>query len=770
MNHFHQSCRWPFLVLTVLWLGSIARAQETPKPPTPVAPNSVANSPAPGPKLSDAEIVARVDSGLSPVSVAIERLRGLKPVQRLANTHESFSENWMRIFAAACTKATREELRELGGLLAQFPEGDVQFDSAFVVYADAVFRLEAERLRKNPQRAPAPAPEPMPAEVRVALDPVLHESWAAWRALGLNRRASEEKLKSARDAKAPPASFRAMLPRLLPDPQPGVLAELLARDDWPWCATASPWQERRQERARLLAALGEGRMLEAAHMAFLQHGAQLGEGSHWKGPYGRAMADFLTGLGLDWETLFAGSLLLPEGRPFEGLRLADPCEDLGAAPMFTLATYGSDRGLRMMLALLRAGKASDAVRMNLLLYALVSIREAEFNGQPVPGRGAVSPQVRADLAAELAKFFTADVPPVDLQRRILDLPVFALADLKDTITALFKHPNYVIAVTALRQLVNAQLAAPNTEITPPPPPIRLHLLCNGEPMANVQTVITEGRTRRVTGSTDGEGRVSFPVDNVLEPAKLTQLIVATVPSQIQATSTGDANESVWPGPWIETTVPVRIGDDREIEVQRQHAELEVTLEGYRGLPADTRLTLMLQRVGPGTRAAASARVVSRPSGTVKFQRLELGVYRLSVSGPGVRNFKLNEIALGKLGSIRLVKLEPGRRVVLQTPAYKMDRNFTSYRYRLTSDGKDVAKGYTTLNGFSANGLPLGKYHLHIDSTKEMEAAQRALGFGISVKSEQRHQGYDLDFEISESSPQTVDLGTVTFKPEGEEGK
>ena len=158
------------------------------------------------------------------------------------------------------------------------------------------------------------------------------------------------------------------------------------------------------------------------------------------------------------------------------------------------------------------------------------------------------------------------------------------------------------------------------------------------------------------------------------------------------------------------------------------------------------------------------RIRAKPWQSVVFQGVQVGKYRLLVQGTGLAQPQWMETHVTRRGSLKLVALAPGRTVQATLAGAPPNLRITALG-KLTRDGKEVnAQLYA--RGDRWEGLPLGKYRLRIPSTKELEAAaQQRVVLRFSTLQSPRHAGFEMDFELTDNSPATVELGVIKLEPE-----
>jgi hypothetical protein len=622
------------------------------------------------------ELVERVTAKKLPAAKAIEQLRELQSLPPKKKAEDEDEDDHVpflsaELFQAACVRPSPKDFADLTEILAKFPVGESQNAECFSAYTAAAFRLAVEKLRREPQTLKLP-----PAAVKWPdeLKPECKTSREALQAWVTAMTSSGPRLTTGLlqvDVEELPAKSEASLRKLLLSPAAGVWKEFAERNE-------SETATERYLRARgvLLALIGEGKLEEAVGVACAQLGN--GDAQAWAGdrPYSAVLADFLTALGLDWELIYAGSII--------PMVLSDPGElprALGGGQYEgwnALGAFGSARGVHLGLDTIRELKIAPRLGFDFLTRAA----DPGSDGTPpimeqpevVSREKALPAKVRAEVLAALASYLDGSSPLERLDESLTLLHAqlrWLIKELRTPLTKLFKHPNHRIASKALELLVDAKVASPKTRITPAPAPLRLRVLLDGQPLVRTTMKVSGPDLDELELTTDQEGHLRVPLDTALKPAELNEVTLHVGPPKEDESSESpdeeeaakkpakpDAKPKPWPGPWIDYAAQIK-DHDHESEIDIVTGELEVGLEAGPGVSKETEVEVELAKESDADRDDVEPwiKAKGKPGGTVVFSKLQVGSYKVFVTGDGLADVEPAQVRVVKSGTIKLMKLQ-----------------------------------------------------------------------------------------------------------------
>jgi hypothetical protein len=708
---------------------------------------------------TEAQLAGQLAEGKATVAVAVERLRALLPAFSAEDPRPPMElAAFETLFDAACARATQEELRALGEILAGVPVDHEHFAECLDDVTTAQLRLTIERLKQQPEKLRLPPfTKPVPDEFSI-YPQELRDAWIAW-----NRAVAPYSLiaTTAVQAKvvASPEERDQTLQNALREPKAEgwkqLLVELTQIEREPLMFTGSAYA-RRHRGGVLLALLQDGMVPEALGALCQQRRLTAPDvAPRNKGvlpDIDDLFAEFLKTLGLDWEQLLLGSLLSGEmdGRAFDfRSRRRNALRDLGR--------YGSPRGLQLGLSLIREKRLDP---QDAFYFLVGAARPAPAPDAPAPANAELPAEVRKAITEAIGNALGEATPPRNLRSFLSQIPNHVVPDLRAPLEALVKHPSHLIAGQARQMLASKQLIDPNTPIAAPPPPMRLHLTMDGRPLAKTQLQIYALELGSQSITTDDDGHAAIALDTLIDPSRVKSVYLSAQGPRPRSSTTEKA-EDVWHGPWIDANVAVEAGVNREFEAAITTVPLEIALDprdiGALQKPA----TLILRRTETSNFLSRNLTVEAVTSGSYTFEGLQIDSYRLEVFADGAAHYLLPRIPLGKTGSIRLIKLQPGRAVnarILSPTGENVDLTDCT----LTQDGRPVEMHFNG-NSNRMEGLPFGKYHLHLPTTAQHVAEIRKRGGFIRVEPKERHQGLDRDFELTADSPMVVDLGEIRLQ-------
>ena len=714
------------------------------------------------------------------------------------------------VFRAACFRATEPQLAELAGLLAKYPKGQEEFFQNFNAYAMARFRLQVAQWKAHPKKVSLEPSAPGPAAL-AELPKELATGWTASRTV----LAPYRKLfpPAPAPAEAPPspepAAVESILRRLLADPKDPAWKDLLPMKAILLRQSGNDALPRSLDFA-ILNTLCAQEDLPAALGACLELAPRASyEGNfRWQDlPASQRLTtdtiDFLRGCGVPWEPVFLG-LLVPENfsAPSD-LKIGATAADLNA--WRTLATYGSADTIRLGLNLVAKQHVAAELKLEFLLTAAGPFAGKEFSSDGPYQARLLNMQARKEKLAKpvRAEAIEAIRPLLDPKRPILEifeiltsLPTSLGQPLRTSLLPLLKHPSHRLGSAARDLLVRAKAVPEDAPITPAPPPLRF-VLKDDKPVANASVQVEAGDEGLDTVTTDADGRLSIPLDDVLEPELIRSIrlkvgplpdeppISAPAAAPVEAPPVAGAHPpdsgkpdpsppaaavaeaappQEWPGPWIDITVPVEVGKDAEREVVVKTAALEITFAPGPGLAADAAISAQLYRF-PRAKEEPEGRLTmsSTSSGTLTFRRLQTGNYQVVVEPGACAGYVSKPIALGNQGSIRLLTLETARQVrgtVVFPNGVEQTLDFAG---TVVPVGADVPLGSTPGEGF--RGLVPGKYVFKVNSSAEELQRLRESGMPLEVAQNRgAHAALSREFEVLADSPATIDLGKLVVPP------
>jgi hypothetical protein len=680
------------------------------------------------------------------------------------------------VFGATCERAEPAELRDLQRIMEGLPAEAHLFKDCFGHYVVAQLRASVAKWQRERPKVSWPALAVTPPAALDESPPEFREAWLLARTV---QEPYRKLLKTAMEEKPGPAKRKS-------EQLEGDLRALVARPEGAWrillahewesaCGTGMEDLYHPRNRGILLSLLAEGKIPEVLGCLFDQV-AMSGRGP----AISELTRDLCTALGLDWELVTLGSLLPDADGGAEafrdGVKLNRWRSEIDGWPL--LAAFGSPRGVRCGLAAARRAWMHELEALAFLSmaagpepgpnhFAPVSVGAREWKRKE-----ALPEDVRAEIFALYAKSIDVNRPVEELCWTVR-VPRHMVLGLRAPLEKLLGHPSHPIAAEALQRLVEAKLAAVDTPIVPEPPPLKLRVMMNGEPLANA-SLRARGTGFDTEVRTGKDGRFAVPLRHVLEPGRLNQVEVRSELSANGAIPGLDISpardipeipakalkSTTWREPWMEVSTPVKVGEDREYELSVTTAPLEITIDPASPVDPKAAITIRLLRFGGEPYFGASIELQGQLRDTFTFERLQLQSYRLEVRAAGAAHYTSDRIDLGRAGSIRLIKLQPGRSV--------------NGRFRLPNGehrelrfaGHLLRNSQAAVNpGEDWDGLPLGKYRLLIPATAELNAAREKQGIvGLETPPEEQHGGLNHEFELRADSPLVVDLGELHPKP------
>jgi hypothetical protein len=756
--------------------------------PVPVAP---AVKPAvPGAKAEPVPVAPGVKPAVPapnavPVPVMPAGQVAARPVLRLpqivtrvgtSSSSSATSSPFQIVFSHACQKAGPEDLAALGAVLAELPAKHPEFAVCFEGLTLATLRVTTERLQQQTQKPAVPPTQEEPPAAVANGPPELRAAWKTWNSIAGPYRAIA-KVPPPAAAPALPEDLTTPLRDFLREPKEGAWKGLLQTvadvEADPWLRIEST-STRTLRNGVILSLLHDGKLAEALGM--LCQNPVLGPPSTiapTATDLNSRLSLLLAAAGFDWEQLLLGSLVSEDADGAMSLR----SRQRGA--LRPLAVSGSARSVQLALQIVREKKMETMDSIYFLASALRTPPKA--NADPATDVAAQRiaritsstsstttriKELPADVRQELVQAMAAHLRVEGagtlstLQYVLTQVPRDIVPELREALEALLKHPSHLIAGKARTLLAEQKLVDPETPIAAPPPPLRLRLKVDGQPLANMAVQVYTSELGRQASTTDAQGEISVSLESVLDPSRVKSLQLVACPTGPRGTASKEDAE-VWRGPWIDTTLAVSPGATEPVEAAFTTATLELALDPRSSVKLKAPAQIRMKRTDGSNYISNSTRVAVPFTDSLTFEGLQIETYQLTIFAEGAAYQEIPRLALGKTGSIRLIKLEPGRSVKAKilTPAGQ-DLTLIS-NCTLLQDGETVPLHYAT-DLRQADGLPLGKYHLHLPSTAEQEEARRKKKL-VFYPAEDRHEGWDLDFELTAESPAVVDLGEIRLK-------
>ena len=711
----------------------------------------------PGLSLADPPITPPPDQPSLPAQILRETEAALREGIRQISPNASSEPTASRLFTAACRRAPARDLDLLRDLLLSLMERKTSDQNALAAYAAARMRQAIAQAGAAVPPLKMPPPRiPLPDSVRG--DDELRTAWIAWHTAIDPYDAMLDAANAANRA-APlkePGPLDPVLRQVVADPKPdqvplfaqqlqGAQLRLAVRDTIVFpCSRA------------LLLITTPGRLTPESPGAALNLALpRLGpDPTQPLGETRDSVCALLGACGLDWEQVFAGGMIadgIPVGRV---RRIPAVFDDMNSWQ--ALAARGSPHGVHLGVVIIRRGKIDNVRAMDFVRTALRTTPSAPdaqgariANSRPLPYRlNPLPPESREEVLAVVRDFLALERPPEELAQnlRLLSPELYPL--LAEPLRKLLHHPSHPIAAQTLGLLRGAKLADATTEITPPPPPLRIQVLVDGTPLPNT-TLQVRMNSNAMALTSDGEGWISVSLANELDPSKLSSIILSTQNSDVTI------KDGEWPGPWLELTVPVNPNSSEAIKAEAATTSLEVDLDPASNIDLKKPGKIILFRTRESSGRSAEALEFPLVD-SLTFRRLQRGTFHVSVFAEGAAAYESKPIVLGKNGSIRLVRLEPGRNVRAKIDSG--DSITHLFRCRLFHNG--VALNIRPNDDYSGwDGLPLGKYQL------KLEPWGKGLGaaFGAAGIPENGYDGFTHEFEIKADSPPVIDLGKFTLK-------
>ncbi len=721
-----------------------------------------------------------VDEGKVPASDVIAKLREMLP--RLTIEPSSDDTLWFDdLFIGACALADASELQELKKIALVLPSGDFRIEGCLDGLTAAMLRQEVRRLEANPQHVTVTAFHgPLPPCLEGA-SPALEE---AWRLVQAVREACWAAMKAERAAQSPPGGdtefFQSVMRRWMIERQPDAWRDL-AKCEWREpCGTGSEILYGPRNRGILLSMLADGRMPEAVGASFMLMSGGV-PGSE-KISMSREIARMITALGLDWETFYAGSLLPGPGGDFsrnEG-GAASVYDYHEHRPWSALAAFGSERGVRLVLEIIRVARLNARDTMEFLGKALGP-------EPPVPGRTVAStveiinreqpraPELRREVFAVASRYLQSTQPLPELVAALRGIPEHVVAELRTPLLVLAGHRSPAVSSAARKLLGEAGLA----DYLPAPAatfqPLRLRLMNRGEPLAhvNVRIRFEPRQDTKSDARTNSSGELGIALDTALDPAAIRFIEITVLPeNNPDRDSVGlpvipgleplpGADDPAPPGdhrsmtaPWFSMKIPISAQQSGIREVAIPLASLEVRLSNLDGGVKPERVVI---RVTPSERSsrrssyADEAVLRGTPGEGVTFSRLQPDSYTVTVSGGGLATVQVAEVQLPLNGVVVPVRLAPGYAATGKVVLPGGEEMPLPIAAKLFAGEKECPRIFENFALEGWTGLPAGKYRAVIEA--EQEGAP-----------EDRHGGMAVEFEVGGNATKPVDLGKIKLPP------
>lgn len=702
-----------------------------------------------------AELVTQIEKGTpGAMAEAIKRLPSLN-----ASDEGNTGNPQTRVFIAACGAASEAELESLRGILAGMIGKNPSANYALSSYALAYFRTLVTRAKREGTHLVLPPPKfEEPAEIAKG-DPEMRRLWLAWSTARDAYNTLLETTQEANRAALTPSTepVEETVRHVLAGPKPEFIPELVRHLQTAFSSNSRENIVFAANRALLLQTLPGKLTSETIGASFSWVQGRLSLDTSAKPETLReTVCDLLAVAGLDWEEVFAGAMV-PTGRQINIVRRAPLIFD-DMTSWQALAARGSPRGIRLGLSVIRKTKMDPTRSMEFIATALrtgedsrVAVNARAPNLRPLPYRTEpLSPEVRDEVLAVLHESIAPERPAAELTLALRTFPRPLLPAMAEPLKKLLHHPSHPIAVQARGLLTIAKLVDENADITPPPPPLRIRVLADDQPLANA-TLQLSAQTTAWQRRTDAGGWLEVALDQELEPEKLRFIRIASIVRE--ELSAG----AEWPGPWLDIHLPLNGKPGQEYTATAETTSLEVDLDPTSEVQLTKPARIMLTREmdSPWRRMP---KVTLSIQDSVTFQHLQRGTYYLEVISEGAARYQSKAIALGKNGSIRLVRLEPGRNVRVKFASPDTISHIN--RCRLLRNGELMTlQPNSDYTGW--DGLPFGSYELRMDPWPQ-KGALRLLG--IQNIPENGYEGFTHKFELNADSPPVVDLGTFNLQP------
>jgi hypothetical protein len=604
----------------------------------------------------------------------------------------------------------------------------------------------------------------------------LIEAWQVYQSAMAPVRAA---LKAEASPQSPPGGDHVLLGRTLrawvAKRQPDAWRDL-AKCEWRgFCGTGSDMLYHPRSRGILVSLLTDGRLAEAAGASLMLTSNSMGIGDN-TGSMNLEIPRFLTALGLDWELLYAGSLLPGSGGDFARMsetgRAAISDYRNEHHPWSVLAASGSARGVQLGLDLIRFANIEARDAMDFLTRALgpepsrpgVTVFRS---GDDRPERTQpVSAASRREVLAVMAGYLAPTRESEELAVVLDELPFHTVAELRPQLITLAAHRSPKVSAKARALLGSAGLA---TKLPPPATdfaPLRLRLLFHGQPLAGaklrIDFVPRQGLDSDAT--TDSDGKLNIPLIEALDPALIRSMKIQSSPTariSLGIPGFDGADETSAPAmeaeeatPWFSTEFPVTAQQTEVRDVSIPLAPLEIRLSAANEVRTPS-VEITLQRFeSPDGESLsyASAALSVRPGGVARFTRLQPGKYLLTIRGAGVASREFRDLRVPQGGLVLPVTLEAGY-AVSGTAHFPSGTDLPLIYAAELFRGDEPWPRYLTVDSAAESwtGLPVGKYRAVIAADTD----------GVP---ENRHGRVEMEFELKADSPAKLDLGEIKVPP------
>lgn len=514
-----------------------------------------------------------------------------------------------------------------------------------------------------------------------------------------------------------------------------------------------------------MALVRERRLPEAVGAAVRLPGLKMGE--NW--PQGRQIAiRFLTLCGLDWQEVFCGGLI-EASAPFRSL-------DFGNA----LAADGGDRVARALAhALLAKGSNEEGIVRTLTHMmrpprAPDSASDEPESDAPRPRGGEVPPRRAAalteDTREEIIETFAAWASP-EADGYALDAAIPSIASLirPSTTAALrraLEHHSGGIVHKATEALLARGESVPKSG---PVPPITFKVMLGGRLVTSAPVEVAlqaEKFSRKLHLQSDGQGNITVPGEDFARRH-------SPVTAVVFQTDMGFNNKRKLEDPSFHLTFPIRPNQPlpSTIVIPAQPVTLALNLPRLAGVDSNAAVHFQIEGKPKSSAdwdtVAVNFDLPPRPQYFIPA--LQEGVYIFTVNAPGAATWVSESIVIKGFPKTITATLSKGRdaRARIQLPK----GGFLGPGAIGLVNGKGLEVNQPVFGGEEGEeevlffSLSPGIYTLSIRSSAE----QRKEMFGDVPESKEillkprevtEWKSVTKRFEITESSPDTVDLGTI----------
>jgi hypothetical protein len=437
-----------------------------------------------------------------------------------------------------------------------------------------------------------------------------------------------------------------------------------------------------------------------------------------------------------------------------------------------LLHHGGDASLKILVAKLGADMKSRPVYLEFPLPQLQMIAlgippTSSLEAHAAWREGKISKATRVQALTVITDQLGRSSTPDELLPLLKSLDILQQPKSKSALRPLLKHPSSTVAEAAAVALRHLGEKVPPIK---PNPPARFEVLVNGQPAVKTQVFWSLLHGSPQNAITDEDGIIETGRDPFLNNPEAGN----TVKFQIRPVFDNVTRKPTPDGSWADVTMPVPKGFGQLIQVAFKAVSVPVEIGYPTGVrvKAGKELKLRLQHF-PEHRSifASDDEIFEYSLGNEKprLPALMPGQWRLEIYFPQVGTWDSGIINM-ELGMKPIhAVLALGRDVIMRTnhEGYAVNQTFMA---TMTRNGKNFSRDHESFysgiryeDGFTRNSLPYGNYHLHLPSLAELLKAQPNLLDYYEGRFEHSFSGFDLDFEISESSPPIVTLPVYNFR-------